>query len=97
MTVLVSYGCYHQFPFRALNNTYLLPDSCGGQKSEQDFTGLKARCYQDYILLGGSGENAFLYFFQLLEFHSLAQGSFIVKAGGIAFKSLLPFSRSFLL
>lgn len=81
--------------FGALNNTYLLPDSCGGQKSELDFTGLKPRCYQDYILLGGSGENAFPHFFQLLEFCSLAQGSFIITASGLAFESLLPFSCGF--
>lgn len=37
------------------NTTHLSPPSSGGQKSEMSLTGLRPRCWQDWILLDAQG------------------------------------------
>lgn len=52
---------------RAQNNTNVLSDSSGNQKSEMAFAGLKSRCQQCCVPSEAPGENPFLRLFQFLE------------------------------
>lgn len=90
----VSRGCCDKRPpTGGLHSTDLLPLISGGQKSKMGLAGLKTRCWQGCVPLGGSGRESVSWPFPASRGHSLsvAHGpASVCKASSIPSLTLSP-------